>query len=87
MPAKPAARCCFVADGIVAEPVFAAQPRGMLVSQADKVGNLPVMVTEYNVHSNYEWDMRASTVDTPWEVRQLLLQSAVYLCSAYSVLT
>ena len=47
----------------------------MLVWQADKVGNLPVMVTEYNVHSNYEWDMRASTVDTPWEVSRFELQT------------
>ena len=29
---------------------------------------LPIMLTEYNIHTNYEWDMRPTTVDTPWEV-------------------
>jgi len=61
----------------------AAQQCAVLVWQADKVGNLPIMVTEYNVHSNYEWDMRASTVDTPWEVSQSL--QAVILWSPCSV--
>ena len=36
---------------------------------------LPIMLTEYNIHTNYEWDMRPTTVDTPWAVRQPLRRS------------
>ena len=37
-----------------------------------KDAEIPIMLTEYNIHTNYEWDMRPTTVDTPWEVRPLL---------------
>jgi hypothetical protein len=59
------------------------------VLQADSAADLPIMVTEYNVHTNYEWDMRASTVDTPWEVSApvwvLALSSSLILTSGVIV--